>query len=428
MQKLSPPVLVLTISMLTVLVLIVAQGVVFSQVRPGQPLSRDQAIRARNSDLERIKRERELQRQQQQMQQMADENQRLREKKETVPRPSRARKSDAGFPTPQELNDAIAKLSPGQMIDLHGDLFTTVDGVLLAASYYKGGNEKESIPVLLLHGKNGSRNDFRDLIPQLTKQGMAVLVPDLRGHGKSTEQIVEEFGRPAFAQVDSVDPYPFSRRGNAGLQRRWSMLENASHETAARPDTKVADYLVRNFRDIDYDAMSSYDLRLLQEFLVHENNEGRLNLNKLIIIGVDMGAGVGAVWAKNDWVPPRGEKALKMCKSLVMVSPPPADQLKPDFFSPKALRDGVAFMLIVGEDLPEAVKGAEAIKEVIVDKKTDNAPGVQAKCPLILCKTEKQGAALLGLSTAKLGEGIPYFIEQRLKDAKEGLVKWEKMK
>jgi len=407
--------------------LIIVQCAVFAQVRPGQPLTRDQAINARNSDMRRLQNENQIRQQQQQLQRAQAENQQLKEKKETVQRPSRARKSDAGFPTSKELNDAIDKLAAGQMIDLHGDLFTTVDGVLLSASYYKGGNEKESIPVLLLHGKSGSRNDFNELIPQLTKQGMAVLVPDLRGHGKSTEQIVEEFGRPAFPQVDAVDPYPFSRRGNAGLKGRWSMLENASHESTERQPTKVADCLVRNFRDIDYDAMSSYDLRLLQEFLVHENNEGRLNLNKLIIIGVDMGAGVGAVWVKNDWVPPRGEKALKMCKSLIMISPK-LDQMSLDLFSPKAVRDGVAFMLIAGEDLPAAKKDAETIKEVIVDKKPDNAPGVQAKCPLILCKTEKQGASLLGLSSTKLDEGIPYFINQRLKDAKEGLVKWEKMK
>jgi len=66
----------------------------------------------------------------------------------------------------------------------------TDDGLKLAVTYFPGLRGKDSIPVILLHSFKGSGADFAKedgLAPYLQeKLGCAVIVPDLRGHGKST--------------------------------------------------------------------------------------------------------------------------------------------------------------------------------------------------------------------------------------------------
>ena len=97
--------------------------------------------------------------------------------------------SSASFGKSDE--NSQTSFSPGQPRVLgRDDSMVTQDGVILSVTYYPGAKGKDSIPVVLLHEKNGSSKDFDTLVPELVKQGMAVLVPDLRGHGESTKRIV----------------------------------------------------------------------------------------------------------------------------------------------------------------------------------------------------------------------------------------------
>ena len=63
----------------------------------------------------------------------------------------------------------------------------TRDGVLLQATFYPGNKGKETVPVILLHGYKGSSSEYNQLAPYLQQTGCAVMVPDLRGHGASTQ-------------------------------------------------------------------------------------------------------------------------------------------------------------------------------------------------------------------------------------------------
>src|SRR4051812_12911603 len=76
-----------------------------------------------------------------------------------------------------------AKIPEPEEIDL-----TTKDGVVLRATYFAGTQGKESVPIIMLHGLGGKRNEFADLAKELQKtKGCAILCPDLRGHGDSTK-------------------------------------------------------------------------------------------------------------------------------------------------------------------------------------------------------------------------------------------------
>ncbi len=170
--------------------------------------------------------------------------------------------------------------------EISGSQLQTRDGVSLSATFFPGpeGKGKESVPVLLLHNWKSSRKEFAVLAPELQKKGCAVLVPDLRGHGASKTQIVVGRGRPREEKLDAA-----------------------------------------KFRANDYTNMAKYDMGALRSFLVKRNNAGELNLNKLVIVGSEMGAAVAMVWAAYDWTIPNYEHAgIKQgqdVKALVLISP-----------------------------------------------------------------------------------------------------------
>ena len=126
----------------------------------------------------------------------------------------------------------------------------------LAATYYPGTKGKDSPVVVLLHGYKGSRKDFAELAPELqTSLGCAVLAPDLRGHGESKNGLTPE----------KMPPRQFA-------------------------------------------AMARRDMAAVMDFLRQENNGDskagkapQANLNKLCLLGADMGASVALDFARLDW-------------------------------------------------------------------------------------------------------------------------------
>ena len=70
--------------------------------------------------------------------------------------------------------------------------FKTADRQELVASFYEPRRKKGLAPgALLVHDRGGSREDLDVLAQRLSKQGFAVLVPDLRGHGESARGDVD---------------------------------------------------------------------------------------------------------------------------------------------------------------------------------------------------------------------------------------------
>jgi len=75
----------------------------------------------------------------------------------------------------------------------------TQDKLTLVADLYLPRKKKGSVApaALLLHDSSGKRSDLTELAGRLQKQGFAVLVPDLRGHGESVQK-----GDKPFAELD----------------------------------------------------------------------------------------------------------------------------------------------------------------------------------------------------------------------------------
>lgn len=144
----------------------------------------------------------------------------------------------------------------------------TTDAVTLAATYYPSNGGKDAACVILLHDDGGKRTELERLALRLQLLGAAVIVPDLRGHGESAG---------GFKQL--------------------------RHE--------------------DYEAMVQHDLEAVKGYLLKRNNEGQLNIERLGIVGVHLGAAIAIKWAALDWSWPElavGKQGQDV-KALALISP-----------------------------------------------------------------------------------------------------------
>lgn len=204
----------------------------------------------------------------------------------------------------------------------------TKDGVALSYTYYPSSAGKDATPVVLLHDYKDTQGMFSSLASRLQQpaegdqhESFAVVTVDLRGHGDSTRQIAPN---GAVREIDAA---------------------------------KIG-------RD-DIAAMSLLDMEAVRSFLVGENDNERLNLNKLCLVGVGMGATVAVNFAAKDWVAPPlliGKQGQDV-KALVLVSPRWSYRGVPinNAMRVKPLKQNAAWMLIYGKEDSKARADARRI-------------------------------------------------------------------
>ncbi|MDB4412979.1 alpha/beta hydrolase [Pirellulaceae bacterium] len=152
----------------------------------------------------------------------------------------------------------------------------TTDNVNLICTYFGGTNEKETVPIILLHDIGGSRNELIPFAEVLQKSfGYAVIVPDLRGHGESKTTVTNQ----------PID--------------------------------------VSKFRKEEY-ATFNEDISCCFRYLRDEaNNKGKANIDSLVIVSAGSICINAVAWTLQDYsYPPiRGKKQGQFVKGLVMLSP-----------------------------------------------------------------------------------------------------------
>jgi pimeloyl-ACP methyl ester carboxylesterase len=251
------------------------------------------------------------------------------------------------------------------------------DGLRLSATFYAGPEEKETVPVILLHTWKGDGKEYAGLAPYLQQQGHAVLVPDMRGHGASTQQLN---GR----KLDAA------KMGNEHL----------------------------SFMRYD-------DMELLRKFLVKKNDEEMLNLNKLCIVGAEMGASVAAYYAFYDWTEFRREANRRPApsqdiKGLFLISPDWAFKGMPlnKPFSHPLIRSQISVWIVVGKEdartLADSRRLHNMIKRFHVDPETVDAD--QRDLLFVQLPTKLQGTKILGVKALRLEQAIGTFIKLRAVD------------
>ncbi|MFZ1932600.1 MAG: alpha/beta fold hydrolase [Thermoguttaceae bacterium] len=284
-----------------------------------------------------------------------------------------------------EAKDKKAGSSP----KLENDLVRrTHDGLQLALTYYPGavgdeleqGKGRKTIPIVLLHGLKQSRNDFKDLARALQKSGYAVIVPDMRGHGESTRRV-------GYSRDDTLDSAKLTPN--------------------------------------QFGLMVTQDMRAVKDFLWEKNNAGELNIDKLCIVGAEMGSSVALNFAlvdtieqERNQVPRPNYKVGCFVKALVLISPELSFRGLPTRMAATYphVQGDISVMIVVGKQDAKALSEARRLygifakshPEPVGDDKLDKQTLVWNDLD-----TKLQGTKLLD-PKFNLPAAIAAFIQRRL--------------
>lgn len=260
---------------------------------------------------------------------------------------------------------------------------STDDGLQLTLTYYASTKGMNSVPIVLLHGWKRSRNEYKVMAASLQSQGYAVIVPDLRGHGDSMRRKIHH-----------------------------------------REDTFNAATMPTN----QFDMMVTEDMKTVKNFLWEKNNARELNIDKLCVVGEEMGASVALNFAYFDATgygndsPYYGSLKLgRFVKALVLISPVWSFRGLPlsEAIKDPAVQCHIAVLFLVGKQDPKAMGDAKRIYTFF--EKCHPEPAINdkeekiAKQTLFFGKldTNLQGDKLLD-SRFHLEELIGDFISRRL--------------
>lgn len=259
------------------------------------------------------------------------------------------------------------------------------DGVDLSVNFYPSRVSsdpelgKQVTPVVLLHDEKDTQGIFSSLVMRLQQAGQqagdptfAVITVDLRGHGASKRQTA---------------PNGQSRELDAAKLSRNDIL-----------------------------AMSAYDMEAVRRLLVDKNDAGELNLNKLSIVGVGLGATVAVNWAAQDWSAPPllvGKQGQDV-KALVLVSPRWKFRgvMMQQAMKLADLKKGAAWMIVYGEDSANQAADARRIVKQLErfhpePESTSAAPRGLLEIPV---KSSLEGSGLWSQLGQPIEESIVNFL------------------
>jgi pimeloyl-ACP methyl ester carboxylesterase len=201
-------------------------------------------------------------------------------------------------------------------------------------------------------------------------QTWAIIVPDLRGHGRSTTRSVSAGGRTRTIERDRM-----------------------------RPD--------------DIRRMFAYDLEAVKKFLMEKHNAGELNIELLCVVGAEMGATVAVNWAAVDWNWPRlpTYKQGQDVRALVLLSPPASFKgvRTQEGFKNRDVRSQLSVMIIHG------TRNEQDARQIYNYLSRWHDPE-EKDLEIVSVESDAEGARLLN---AKIALDIAGFIQRRLVDLKD---------
>ena len=252
-------------------------------------------------------------------------------------------------------------------------LLETGDSLTIATTYYAGSKKlgNKVVPVMLLHTSKGNRGDFVSLALKLQRAGHAVLVPDLRGHGDSSRMV--ERGR----------------------------------------EPRSADYLAI--------VEPEGDMEAAKKFLMTKHNAGELNIEKLCLVGAELGAVVALNWAARDWDWPvlaTGKQGQDV-KALVLISPEwtfKGMHINEAVVDPN-VRKELSIMIIAGKGNNKMLQEARRLHSAFERYHVQGGAAPELSKQTLWLKTPStslQGTRLLSENSLHVDDLILQFIDLRL--------------
>jgi pimeloyl-ACP methyl ester carboxylesterase len=217
----------------------------------------------------------------------------------------------------------------------------TSDGVQLVAWYYpvpKNGDaaEQEQPPVVLLvHDLDGSHGSVEPLARALQQRRIAVVAPDLRGHGESVGRLM-----PAVA-TEKLEP---------------RQLKKPDFEAMARTGGgRVRDQ-----------ATIRGDLEAVRGWIKKQGEAGTLDFDRLFVVGSGLGGAVALAWAVDDakWPPIATGPQGRSVRGLALISPTWTTRgfsIQPAL-ADDVIRRGLPILLVAGTEDRDTLKLFDQLK------------------------------------------------------------------
>lgn len=214
----------------------------------------------------------------------------------------------------QNPREPVAKAPAGpELLTLRAS-----DGFPISATWFEGTGGKEAAAVIMLHDLERDSSDFTDLAAYFASNGHCVIVPDLRGHGKSkTDAAGNEFAPKRFLK---------------------------GHLLAMQEDIETC-----------------------KKFLIQKNDEEVCNIEYLMVIA-DGSTNLPALgWCIKDWsFLPTTTKNGQDVKGLVMLNPDRNyrgvtvnEALRAPLISGRGAANPLDIMIIVGTGNRDKLKDAK---------------------------------------------------------------------
>lgn len=273
----------------------------------------------------------------------------------------------------------------------------TKDGWKIHCTYYGPQPEirkgKETVPIIMIHGWGGQGSDYSILAAGLQTYGHASIVPDLRGHGRSTDR----------------------------------QLPNGNVETIRHDDA-------RKFTKFDRENMH-WDIEACKKFLMDKNNREEVNIEMLCVVGAEAGSIIATNWAAVDWSWPQmpAFKQGQDVKALVLLSPRQTFERMnaTKALAHPAIAQRLSILIAVGEQDRRSYSEAKRIHSRL--ERARPAPPTKPVDKLrkqdlffVTAKTLLQGTKLLG-PNLPINRNIAGFIDLRLVKKREDLL-WAERK
>lgn len=276
----------------------------------------------------------------------------------------------------------------------------TKDGLNLKCTWFAGTKGKSTVPIIMLHGFLGNRNQYFSLAKYLQNEGHAVIVPDLRGHGGSTKF------------------------------KNGSVFKATDMKDSER--TAVFSEMI---------ALGG-DVETCKKFLMQQHNDEQLNIEMLCVVGAEASTVLAVNWAVADWAVPSvpAFKQGQDVKALILLSPEMkiektsltnVNAVKLPIISGKGTADRLSIMIAYGSGDHKAA--AEARKFYDPFKRARPAPEKKDEARLLDLffddyDTELQGTELLNpRNKLAINKRISNFITLRLVN-KQNNFKWQDRK
>jgi pimeloyl-ACP methyl ester carboxylesterase len=271
-------------------------------------------------------------------------------------------------------------------------VLTTKDNQAVHITYWaapRGDLQQESPVVVLLHMKGGNRfvwSGEDGLATELQRQGFAVISVDLRGHGES---VAGGAGLPAGNA--NQDPKRGGKKGGRDVE----------------------------LKPVDYARMVDADMEAVKRFIYEKNQAKELNMNRMGIVGAELGANVAASYAVLDWMKaphddgPVGSQTPKGqdVQALVLISPHvsfPGMSISKSLMTLREPRWNISFMFASAEDDRAAKTAVERLFTTVkqMDKDGERTVSMEYKGRLL-------GTDMLR-KRLQLEDNIVFFLKERL--------------